>query len=81
MGQKKSARRKLLDFDTICAATQGDPDALAEVLRHFDGFITKNSMRLYYDEYGQAHRCIDPILRSRIENKLVKRVVERFRVR
>ena len=31
---------KLLPYDTICAATRGDPDAMAEVLRHFDGYIS-----------------------------------------
>ena len=29
---------KLLPYDTICAATRGDPDAMAEVLRHFQSY-------------------------------------------
>ena len=31
---------KLLPYETICAATRSDPDAIAEVLRHFDGYIS-----------------------------------------
>lgn len=31
---------KLLPYETICAATRGDPEAMDEVLRHFDGYIS-----------------------------------------
>ena len=31
---------KLLPYETICAATRGDPDAMTKVLRHFDGYIS-----------------------------------------
>ena len=30
---------KLLPYETICAATRGDSDAMTKVLRHFDGYI------------------------------------------
>ena len=46
---------KLLPYDTICAATRGDPDAMAEVLRHFDGYISLRATRIFYDEYGQSY--------------------------
>ncbi len=45
---------KLLPYDAICAATRGDPDAMAEVLRHFDGYISLRATRIFYDEYGQS---------------------------
>ena len=80
MGRSKIPESKLLPFNTICAATQGDSEALAAVLHHFDGFIAAKSMRIFYDEYGQSYRCIDPILRRRIENKLIKRTVEWFKI-
>ena len=46
---------KLLPYDAICAATRGDPDAMAEVLRHFDGYISLRATRIFYDEYGQSY--------------------------
>ena len=39
---------KLLPYDTICAATRGDPDAMAEVLRHFDGYISLRALSLIH---------------------------------
>ena len=45
---------KLLPYETICAATRGDPDAMTEVLRHFDGYISYQATRIFYDEYGQS---------------------------
>ena len=56
---------KLLPYDTICAATRGDPDAMAEVLRHY--------------EYGQSYRGVDAELKQRIQDKLTARIMERFR--
>lgn len=41
MPRHRKKPRALLDYDTIAAASTGDPDAMAEVLRHFDGFISK----------------------------------------
>ena len=46
---------KLLPYETICAATRGDPEAMDEVLRHFDGYISHKATRIFYDEYGQSY--------------------------
>ena len=70
---------KLLPYDAICAATRGDPDAMAEVLRHFDGYISLRATRIFYDEYGQSYRGVDAELKQRIQDKLTARIMERFR--
>ena len=70
---------KLLPYDAICAATRGDPDAMAEVLRHFDGYISYQATRIFYDEYGQSYRGVDAELKQRIQDKLVARIMARFR--
>ena len=44
---------KLLPYDAICAATRGDPDAMAEVRRHFDGYISLRAPRFFYAAYCQ----------------------------
>lgn len=45
---------KLLPYETICVATRGDSDAMTKVLRHFDGYISYQATRIFYDEYGQS---------------------------
>lgn len=70
---------KLLPYETICAATRGDPDAVDEVLRHFDGYILSKATRIFYDEYGQSYHGVDAELKQRIQNKLIVRIMEQFR--
>ena len=77
--KSSSPEEKLLPYDTICAATRGDPDAMAEVLRHFDGYISLRATRIFYDEYGQSYRGVDAELKQRIQDKLTARIMERFR--
>lgn len=55
---------KLLPYETICAATRGDPDAMTKVLRHFDGYISYQATRIFYDEYGQSYRGVDAELKQ-----------------
>lgn len=64
-------RYKLLPRDTIQAATQGEPDAVAAVLRHYEGYIAKLSTRRLFDEYGNTYLCVDEALRRRLEIKLI----------
>lgn len=69
---------KLLPYETICAATRGDPEAMDEVLRHFDGYISHKATRIFYDEYGQSYCGVDVELKQRIQNKLIARIMERL---
>ena len=50
----RTPRYKLLPYATIQAATQGDPDAIAAVLRHYEGYIAKLSTRRLFDEMGNV---------------------------
>ena len=36
---------RLVSFEVIKAATEGDSEALAKVLKHFEGYIAKISSR------------------------------------
>ena len=74
MSRKKNRskpRYKFLPHDTIQAATQGEPDAVATVLRHYECYIAKLSTRCLFDEYGNTYLCVDEALRRRLEIKLI----------
>ncbi len=71
----------LLPFDVIQAATQGEPEALAQVLKHFEGYIVKMSTRIYYDEFGQSYRHVDPELKQRIECRLIAQIIQKFKIK
>lgn len=71
MNTKRKPCYKLLPSTVIQAATQGDPDSVAAVLRHYEGYIAKLSTRRLYDEHGNAYLCVDETLRARLEIKLI----------
>lgn len=71
---------RLLPFEVIKAATEGDSEALARVLKHFEGYIAKMSTRIFYDEFGQSYLRIDEDLKQRIECKLMAQIILKFKI-
>ena len=74
MKRKNKNKRKLLDLSVIQAASNGDVEALGVVVKHYEGYIRKLSIRRLYEE-GQVHYCIDETLRGRLEIKLIEKVL------
>lgn len=67
----RKPREQLLPYETIRAASKGDTEAVCAVLRHYEGYIARLSMRQLYDEYGNAYLCMDEAMRRRLEVKLI----------
>lgn len=65
MPRHRKKPRTLLDYDTIAAASTGDPDAMAEVLRHFDGFISKLATRTFRDANNVSFSGVDQEMKER----------------
>lgn len=65
----------LLPYAVIQKAAGGNVDAINAVLKHYDGYIAKLSMRELFDEYGNARWCIDEELRRRLETKLITKIL------
>lgn len=80
MRYSKQPEESLLPFETILAATRGNPEALANVLKHFESHIAQMSTRIFYDEFGQSHRCIDYELKQRIECRLMAQIIMKFKI-
>jgi len=76
----KKMRNSLMPFDVIQAAANGSPEALNKVIRHYEGYIARLSMRQTYDEYGNPRWGVDEAMRRQLENKLIDAIVRRFRV-
>lgn len=70
----------LVPFEVILAAKQGDAEAMAKILKHFESYIAQMSTRLFYDEFGQSHRCIDYELKQRIECRLMAQIILKFKI-
>lgn len=73
--EKNRDNKKLVPFQTIKRASEGDDQAINEILKHYEGYIANLSIRKMYDEYGAVHFCVDETLRRRLETKLIKTIL------
>ena len=72
---------RLVSFEVIKAATEGDSEALAKVLKHFEGYIAKMFTRVFYDDVcGQSYLRVDEDLKQRIECKLMAQIILKFKI-
>ena len=71
--QKDSRKNeeRLLPFETIKVATEGDVDAMDKILKHYKPYIAKLSIRTDGDK-----SYIDEELRERWEAKLIAKTLE-----
>lgn len=74
----KATYRKvaLLPFPVIAAAVNGDPDAVARVIRHYSGYMAVLSMRLSWGSLGSFQFQLDHDLYQRLESKLVAAIFQ-----
>lgn len=72
---KRKEEKHLLPFHIIKAASEGDAEAIQAVLKHYESYIAKLFTRKMYDEFGQAHYCVDETLRRRLETKLIAKTL------
>ena len=70
-----NAESGLLPYPVIIAATKGDPEAMAIVVKHYESCITSLSMRKLYDERGNVYWGIDEDIRDRLRSRLMRAVL------
>jgi len=67
---------KCPSFSDIVSASDGNANALEAILKHYDSYISKSSLRLLHDEQGQTHIEIDPDLKGLIRTTLVTKILK-----
>jgi len=75
IGNAEQDERGLLPYPVIVAATKGDPDAMAVVMRHYESYIAELSMRKMRDERGNTYYGIDGDIHDRLRSKLMRAVL------
>ena len=74
--QRRKPNHRLLPYATIQSATKGDAEAISAVLRHYEGYIARLSLRPVRDSYGCTRLCVDEAMRRRMEIKLITGILE-----
>lgn len=75
LSNNDNAESGLLPYPVIIAATKGDPEAMAIVVKHYESYITSLSMRKLYDERGNVYWGIDEDIRDRLRSHLMRAVL------
>ena len=60
---------------TISLAADGDEVAIEKILNHYDAYISKASLRPFYDEHGNMYIVVDMELKGRIRAALIKAIL------
>lgn len=67
---------RLLPFTIIQKASKGDSEAINKVLKYYEPYICKLSLRLFYDEFGHAYMAVDEYMRRCLEMKLIIKILK-----
>ena len=65
----------LVPFPLIVKATDGNAEAINQIIQHYRGYMTKRSLRLMNDEYGNQSMVVDEVLRGRMETRLITKIL------
>ena len=75
VSNNENAESGLLPYPVIIAATKGDPEAMAIVVKHYESYIASLSMRKLCDERGNTYWGIDEDIRDRLRSRLMRAVL------
>ena len=73
---KKCKKRNFLPVSVILAASQGEIEAMNQVLKKYEKYINKLSTRTLCDKFGNPHICIDEEIRRRLQTRLIEAVLD-----
>lgn len=65
---------KRVPFSIIQASKEFDPEAVEFILRHFEGYIARQSSTNYIDKCGNIHSRINDDLRYQAEITIFKAI-------
>ncbi|TGY91568.1 helix-turn-helix domain-containing protein [Petralouisia muris] len=75
VSNNENAESGLLPYPVIIAATKGDPEAMAIVVKRYESYIASLSMRKFRDERGNTYWGIDEDIRDRLRSRLIRAVL------
>ena len=65
----------LVPFPLIVKAADGNSEAINQIIWYYRGYMTKRSLRLMKDEYGNQSMVVDEVLRGRMETRLITKIL------
>ena len=72
---RKKRKEQTLPVSVIIAASNGEVNAMKQVLKYYEGYIKSLSKRVFYDVYGNPHVYVDEDIRQRLQIKLLEAIL------
>ncbi len=72
---KKAGYKWLIPYPVIVLAVSGNMEAIEMVLKHFEHYIIKMTVRQFYDIKGNIYYRMDEEIRHMIESKLIMKIL------
>jgi len=63
-----------LNYDLICKAVDGCPEALDTILQHYDTYINALATYESFDENGKMYKTLDEDMKARLQCKLIEAI-------
>ena len=63
-------------FDTIQAAVHEDTEKIEEILKHYERYIIRLSLRPCRNNNGEIHMTVDPEVMCRVKSKLIAKILK-----
>lgn len=67
-----------IPYDVICAAKNGDEDAIRRILKYFEPLIVENSKRMIKTGRDTMVEVVDEDIRAFIESELVLAIINTY---
>ena len=67
-----------IPYDVICAAKNGDEDAIRRILKYFEPLIVENSKRMIRTGRDTMVEVVDEDIRAFIESELVLAIINTY---
>lgn len=74
--KKVKTYKWLIAYPIIELAVSGDIEAIEMILKHFERYIIKMSVRQFYDVHGNIYYHMDEEIRHRIEMQLIMKILK-----
>lgn len=72
---KKKQKKQKLPVSIIIAASNGEVNAMKQVLNYYEGYIKSLSKRVFYDIYGNPYIGVDEDIRQKLHIKLLEAIL------
>ena len=75
MKSDSQRERGLLPFEIIVAANEGDPEAVATIMKHYESYMKEQAKRWFVKPNGESNYAVDYEIYDELMIKLMEAIL------